>query len=298
MPISAPSRHGPREGAGVCGRRRAPARIMGHMARLHAQAFVEAVPRDWFEEYVRALLDRAGNLTLDEDGWIEGDEELADVALVEGDHLTVGAKYQQHTDPPEGETGDGTTTELVITSWDRRGEVSAAVTTWHPEGDKTAWTVKLSRPDALRSVVTGGTYSGAKRLQQVSWAARLDCGQWWRQASGGGGQAPATVLLRHAHMQGNLRISPSSAGFGKWRVKVTLVVRGRGWLWPFAALVLLAVRGRLEAKFRETVAEMAENWNADVKELLASDPRAAEFRIPRFGRRQEEVDRWIEEQHG
>ncbi|MFD2349030.1 hypothetical protein ACFSTC_05955 [Nonomuraea ferruginea] len=58
------------------------------MARLQAAAVVEAIPRDWFEEYVRALLDRAEDLRTDEEGRIQGDEELADVALVEGDHLT------------------------------------------------------------------------------------------------------------------------------------------------------------------------------------------------------------------
>lgn len=279
----------------MCGHHSGRAGIMARMARLHAQALVEAVQRDWFEEYVRALLDRAEALTLDEDGWIQGDEELADVTLVRGDHLTAGARYQRHTDPLQNEPGNGTTSELVITSWERTGEVSAEITTWHPGDDRTTWNVRLSRPDALRSVVIGGTHHGDRRLHRLSWAARLDCRQWWRRVAGAHGQAPATVLLRHAYGQGNLRIEPSAADGGKWRVGLTLTVRGRGWVRPLAAIVLLASRRRLEDKFREAVAEMAENWNADVKELLAHDPRDAELWIPESGRA--ELDRWDKE-HG
>ncbi|MFG1948089.1 hypothetical protein [Nonomuraea sp. NPDC048826] len=264
------------------------------MARLEAQAVVEAIPRDWLEAYVRALLDQAEELTLDDEGWIQGDEDLADVTLVAGDHLTAGARYQRHTDPAQDEGGNGTTTELVITSWDRTSEVSAAVTTWHADDEKTAWTVKLSGPDALRSVTTGGAHHAAGRLHRWSWAAKLDCRQWWDQVAGGRRQTPATVLIRHHYGQAKLRISPAAEG-GKWRLGLTVVVRGRGWVRPFAAVGLLFVRRKLEVKFREMVAEMADGWNKDVPGLLALDPREAGLWMPELSGDREEYARWAEE---
>lgn len=268
---------------------------MLRMARLQAEAVVEAIPRDWFEEYVRALLDRAEDLRPDEEGWIQGDEELADVALVEGDHLTAGARYQRHTDPPEGEDGNGTTSELLITSWERTREVSAAVTTWHPDDQKTTWTVKLSDPGAPGSLVAGGEHHAAKRLHRLSWAARLDIRQWWRQVEGGGGQAPVTVLLRHHYGQARLLVRAAAEGGGKWRLGLTLVVRGRGWVRPLAAVGLLFVRGKLESKLREALAEIAEDWNEDIPELLKHDPRDAGVWAPEMRRDREELDRWLAE---
>ncbi|MDA0636869.1 hypothetical protein OUY22_25960 [Nonomuraea sp. MCN248] len=75
---------------------------------------------------------------------------------------------------------------------------------------------------------------------------------------------------------------------GEWR-------RGGGWVRPFAAVVLLLMRRRMEVKFREMVAEMSGDWNADVPELLAHDPREAGFWMPALSRDRAEYARWIEE---
>ncbi|MEU8248274.1 hypothetical protein [Nonomuraea sp. NPDC048916] len=268
------------------------------MARLRGEVVVEALAQHWFEGYVRALLDRAEDLTLDDDGWIQGDEDLADVTLVEGEHLTPGARYQRHVGPVDGEAGDGTTSELALTSWERRGEVSATITTWHPGDDRTTWTVKLRDPDALESVVAGGTHHAAKRSQRLSWAMEFDCRRWWRQVEGGAparGRAPVMVLLRHPFGQGRLLVRPAATDGGKWRLVLTLDARGRGWVRPLAAIVLPFVRRTLEAKFRELIAETAEDWNKQIAELREFDPREADLWFPRFRGARSELDRWIEE---
>ncbi|MGI5273694.1 hypothetical protein ACQEUU_31445 [Nonomuraea sp. CA-218870] len=43
------------------------------------------------------------------------------------------------------------------------------------------------------------------------------------------------------------------------------------------------------------VAEMADSWNADVPELLAHDPREAEFWVPALSKDRAEYARWVEE---
>lgn len=267
------------------------------MVRLNAQAVVEAVPQSWFEEYVRALLDRLEALSVDTDGWLTGDDDLSDIALVEGKHLTPGARYQRHTDPPEGETGKGTTTEYVLTSWRRTSEIAANITTWDPDDDRTTTTIKLTEPDALRSVLASGKRHARKRMERFSWAAQADLEQWWRRVDRkpAGGASPVTFLFRHAYVQASLHVRPTVSAGWKWRLNITARVRGRGLFRPFAAMFLLFARGRMEKAFRETVDEIAKDWNEEIPKLIVLDPREAPVWWPEFRRDREELDRWLKE---
>ncbi|RVX45056.1 hypothetical protein EDD27_7833 [Nonomuraea polychroma] len=268
------------------------------MARLHGEVVVAALPRGWVEEYVRAMLDHAASLTLDDDGWIQGDEDLADVTLVEGNHLTAGARYQRHTDPADGAAGNGTTSEMVLTSWERRREVSADITTWHPSNDRTTWTVRLRNPDALETVVVGGAHHAGKRYHRLSWIIRIDCRRWWRLAEARGSRgenAPVTAQLRHRLAQGRLEVSPAAADGGTWRLGLTLAVRGRGWLRPFAAVGLLFGRRALENKFREMIEEAAEGWNEEISRLRELDPREADLWLAQLQAMRSQLDRRNEE---
>ncbi|TMR97922.1 hypothetical protein [Nonomuraea basaltis] len=273
------------------------------MARFQCDVAIEALPRPWLEDFVHSLFDRAESLALDGDGWVEDVEELADVTLVEGEHLTAGARYQRHNArlDADGEVQDegGTTTELVITSWNRRGEVSAEITTWLDDDEKITWTVRLRSPEKAEKASAGGTYQGHKRWRRLTWAIRFDAGQWWKAAEGrawGRRDEPAMAMLRHPLAEAVLRIRPKTAGDRNWRVGVTLTVRGRSWARPVVAIFLPFVRRRLRNEFRKVVADVAKQWNEQIPGIRELDPRQAEIWFPVIQADREELDRWIAEQ--
>ncbi|MER7506142.1 hypothetical protein AB0L05_25185 [Nonomuraea pusilla] len=282
------------------------------MARFRCEVVVEALPRRWFEECVEALYERAGRLELDGDGWIRDVERHADVALVEGKHLTTGARYQWHVDrvgeDGEPQDGGGTTTEVVLRSWERHGAVSAEGETWLDDGGLATWTAHLRSPARAETVRAGGAYRGAGRWQRLSWAARLDAGRWWtategrerRGAAGRGWRRRAgafTAALRHPLAEGVLRLTPAAAPDGRWRVGVTLTVRGRGWARPVAAVVLPAARRRLEDAFGKAVRRAVQEWDETVRGLRGHDPREVDAWLPvleaRLRADDAELDRWI-----
>ncbi|SEM29933.1 hypothetical protein [Nonomuraea pusilla] len=311
------------------------------MARFRCEVVVEALPRRWFEECVDALYERAGRLELDGDGWIRDIERHADVALVEGEHLTAGARYQWHVDRvgEDGEPQDrgGTTTEVVLRSWERHGPVSAEGETWLDDGGLATWTAHLHSPARAETVRAGGSYRGVERWQRLSWAARLDAGRWWtategrerlgrswpswakgrgrlgwswpswakgpgrlgRSANGRGRRRAEafTAALRHPLGEGVLRLSPAAAPDGRWRVVVTLTVRGRGWARPVAAAALPAARRRLEDAFGKAVRRAVQEWDETVRELRGHDPREVDAWLAvleaRLRAENAELDRWI-----
>src|SRR5690606_25880571 len=100
--------------------RRAPqSEIMLVMARFQDVLALTPVPRSLLDDVVNALLDALEGLPLDNGKLTTGVDSFRDVRLVEGDHLTAGARYQVVSEETKDE---GLNLELKVVSWNRTGE--------------------------------------------------------------------------------------------------------------------------------------------------------------------------------
>jgi hypothetical protein len=235
---------------------------------------ISAVSFGWFGDFVAAFHDGVENLRFDEGRLVSDTPGTEEIRLVEGRHVGPGARYQLGN-------GDEPAPELVVRSWDRTMETCADVVSRDDNGEL-ACTLKLRSVATPRAAEIAGTYrggAGRRGLRQGSWSAQVDLEQWWEQADGrrrGDSAAPLTATFTHRYALGRLSVTPQPADEGNWRVTVNLRARGRSWLRPLVAVVLLlGLRRSLSHGFRKALDEMAADWNDDVTDMLREDPRQA-----------------------
>lgn len=90
------------------------------MARYQRDAQLESFPRDLLDEIVRALMNVAEQAPVTEAGFAFEEEVFDDLRLVEGRHLTAGARYRI--------TADEVTGDLSVAAWNKAGETRIDVT--------------------------------------------------------------------------------------------------------------------------------------------------------------------------
>ncbi|WP_405954893.1 hypothetical protein [Streptomyces phaeochromogenes] len=248
------------------------------MARFQHTVTLAPVPRRWFESCVVALHDLAEGIEAEgarlrlPDG-----RRLPELLLAQGAHLRPGARYHPENDDGSGPDIDQT---LTILAWDRKRETALELVTLDddPGGPgHMACTLRLTsaeRPREARFAVKvqagGGSWTkyagGSGRLH-------LDLGKWWSQAAGRGRQraTPLTGRLDHALARATVTAVARPAGDGRWRVTVTVRVRGRSFARPLFPLAMTFMGRRARGTFSTALDDAAKQWNDQVPELLRKD---------------------------
>ncbi|GGX14949.1 hypothetical protein GCM10010297_40480 [Streptomyces malachitofuscus] len=138
----------------------------------------------------------------------------------------------------------------------------------------------MHRPERPRLVEIDGRARVAhvwSALSRVGGAARLRCDDWWAAADSGRPvrTAPLRVRLEYGAGRAELRAVPAPGGpDGRWRVTVTVRVRGRRLYRPAAAVALRLGRRPLQRSLNNALDDLTALWNAEAPRLLATYPDA------------------------
>lgn len=247
------------------------------MARLQDTTTLVPIPRTLVDDVVRALLGGIEALPC-EDGVIDIDPEfVGDVRLLEGEHLTTGAKYRFTPPAQPAETekpAEPFELDLELLAWDRArtGAMSVEVgTTLAGHAFTTRVDLQMQRPggDRLQSISLTGGYQGPgplRFLQRATWQGEVRLDDWW--ATFTPKSPPVSVRVRHRWALASFALKRGKDKKGQWTVENTLRLGGRGIARPFAGFGLLLYRRRLRRHFNESTATAAASWNHAVPDMV------------------------------
>ena len=249
---------------------------MCDMPRLQDTITLVPIPRDLVDDVVNALLDAFEALPFT-DGALDADRDfVGDVRLVEGEHLTAGARYSfvppdlAAKAPVDKAAADKAPTyELKVASWDRTGEMCVDIRT-NVDGHIVDTRVNL-RMDGrrLRILHVTGNYQGPgpfRFLRRAKWEVEARLDEWW--ASLPSQTAPVSARLMHPLAQASLATQRGRNKDELWTVRNTFLLRGRGIARPFAALGLPFVRKRLHNFVRQVLNTVQTTWNNAVPAMV------------------------------
>lgn len=203
------------------------------MTRFQHTVTVAAVPRRWFESSVLMLHDLADSVEAEGTRLrLPDGRRLPEVLLVEGGHLHPDARYHPQNGDSSGPDLDATVTilawnrkrrtavELVVLDDDPDGPGHMACTLWLASGERpreASLSVKLRAGD--------GTWT---RYAAGGGRLHLDLGKWWSSTADRGRLAatPLTGRLDHTFARSSLTVVPRPVDDGRWRVTVTVRVKG------------------------------------------------------------------------
>ncbi|MEU3253388.1 hypothetical protein [Streptomyces sp. NPDC006997] len=250
------------------------------MVSARHTVLVEAVPRSWALAAL-ALLDDLARDSRAEAGRVLLPDGTAvpDVRLVTGRHLRPGAVYVASASASDAASDADASARVTIRQWDRRGGVRLGLDAGGSDGTLRMEGV-LRGLDRPRLVEVTGEAAGSGRwpsLRRVRGRARLRPEDWWTafDHERAPRAAPARVRLDHRLGRAEARAEPvRRADDGRWEVRVTVSVRGRGPLRPLTAVALRLVAARIRRSVVRGLDDAARQWNEQVPPLVAADPSA------------------------
>ncbi|WP_396449299.1 hypothetical protein [Actinomadura sp.] len=209
------------------------------------QIKLEAVSREWVEEYVAALHREIEKLSFHKRRLVEGGAGFG-VRLLKGKHIRPGTGYRIAFADDEVEPLD-----LHVAAWDFDGRNRIEFST--PDDVQTGW-VEIDSARKVGAVRAGfaGEFEG---LPAVTAEAEADLGRWWSTG--------ALLRVSAAHPVGEAGLTADRAADegGQWTVHVAATVAGLAWARHLVALAGLLSGPALRRSFRENADAFAEKWN-------------------------------------
>ncbi|TDC98468.1 hypothetical protein [Actinomadura sp. 7K507] len=238
------------------------------MSRFQSSVALAPVPRPLMDEVVRALLDALEELPFTDDGHLEIGAEIGDVRLVEGKHLTAGARYR--IVPPDMES-DEADIEVKVVSWKRAGESRIELTSdvdGHVLHARLELRMVGQRAHTLRAA---GSYQGPgpgplRKLQRANWEAEVRFEEWWSVL--GQRTSPISLRVKHPLAIASFLIDRGKDKDERWAVEGRLRSRGRWIARPVAAIALLAVRSRVRRALSDGFGKAEAAWNGFMPDLV------------------------------
>ncbi|MFE6281081.1 hypothetical protein [Streptomyces sp. NPDC057877] len=245
------------------------------MVRVRHTVFVEAVPRAWFMAALSFLVELAEDSRVEAGRVVLPDgAAVPDLRLTTGRHLRPGAVYAD----------DEGAARVTVRAWDRRRGLGLDLDATSPDGTLHLEGA-LRGPDRPRLIKVTGEAAGTRvwpSLLRARGGVTLRPEDWWtafdrgRKPSG----PPARARLDHRLARAEVGAMPvRRAADGRWEVRVTVVLRGRGVLRPFAAVALRLAGARLRRAVVRGLDDAAAQWNDEVPKLVAEDPAALRERL-------------------
>ncbi|MFB8777993.1 hypothetical protein [Streptomyces broussonetiae] len=245
------------------------------MVSVTHTVLLEAVPRIWFLKALAELRELAETSRVEHGRLVLADGAVVpDVRLVTGRHLRPGAVYRD----------DEETARITVRAWDRRG-VRLGIDGTGPDGSvRLDCALRgLDRPRLLEVTGEAAGTGAWPSLQRARGRARLCPEDWWAALEGGrpSNGVPARVRVDHRLARAEVRAVPVRTDFdGRWEVRVTVTLRGRGLLRPLTAVVLGLAGGRIRQAVVQDLGETAAQWNEQVPQLVAQDPAELRKQLP------------------
>lgn len=240
------------------------------MARFQNSLALVPFPRSLVDDVAHALLDVLEKASPDDDGADAGADVPGSVRLVEGEHLTAGARYRIVLDETEETDGENIDADLKVVSWNRAGESQVEI-----KADVEGHVVNV-RADLrmagrrLHTLRVEGDYRGAgplRMLQRATWEAEVCCEDWW--ASLGPRTAPPISLrVKHPIASAAFLVGRGEDDDGRWSVRSTLRLRGRWIARPLAAVGLLFMRSRIRRILANGFDRTETAWNSAVPGMV------------------------------
>lgn len=208
------------------------------MARLRHTVEVVPVPRSWFERTVAI-------------GWDALDDRL-------------GGPGTNHA------STDGTL-QATVDAWHRYTDTAGRLTFTDEHGTSTCRFLLRSAATPRTLDLEGGTSTG-RRMTTFTGRLHADFDRWWTAAAQQCGQPAVEGRVQHTLALARFTITPAPAPDGRWRIEITVVLRGRHVLRPFTAIALLFAKHPVQREFAAGLDSFAEQWNEEVPDLLAMPP--------------------------
>ncbi|SEN42654.1 hypothetical protein [Actinacidiphila rubida] len=237
------------------------------MVTLRHAVTLEPVPRDWFEDALRAVVDAVEELREERKRLFAGGERVPAVRLAAGHHIGRGARYLIEDVDDAGVVAF--THRVDVRAWDRsairlRYEGTSAELRVRGEAELRG----VDSPAALKW--SGDVRGSGSRYRRGRVKAALDLRAWWGQTPGG--PAPLTADLRHPLVRAAVRVTMTRAKDGRWRTVVAVTSRGRGWARPPAAVAAVLGGFFLRRAYRRGLDDFAREWNAEVPRMTSRTP--------------------------
>lgn len=246
------------------------------MVTLRHAVTLEPVPRDWFEDALRAVVDAVEELRVERRNLFAGGERVPGVRLAAGHHIGRGARYVIEDVDDAGVVA--ASHRVDVKAWDRsvirlRYEGKSADLRVRGEGE-------LRGVDSPAALKWSGDFRGAgswARYRRGRVKAALDLRAWW--GTGAGGAAPLTADLRHPLVKAAVQVTMTRAKDGRWKTVVAVSARGRSWARLPAAVAAVVATIPLRRAYRHGLDDFAQEWNAQVPPMTArtSGELKAEF---------------------
>lgn len=139
-------------------------------------------------------------------------------------------------------------------------------------------TVVLGSAQAPKLLTATGQYQGLGRWRCINrgWGSvRLDLDRWWQQE-----QAPApqfVAVASHPWAEARAALTLLARDEEYWTVRITISLRGRWWARPLVAAGMRVANRRLglRDRYRDALAQFAEDWNKAAGEGFLADESAA-----------------------
>lgn len=257
--------------AGLWQWRRSGARIR-RVAVFRHEIVLPACSREWLEQFIAAVHDKAEALRFDGGRLAEQPPDGQEVLLVAGRHARKGAEYQVG---PEA-----TGSRITITAWDRARETGVRALT-RDQGAIITTSAKLRSANRPEVIEIHGEYRnphGPWLARRAGWRAKVSLKGWWEYLLASKGPAPAVAEMTHPLLRGKLELyprPPEGAATGRWAVNVVGVVRGRSWARPPLAVGLALLHPIIRVGYRKALDDMAANASRDFAALVSGSPSAA-----------------------
>jgi hypothetical protein len=208
------------------------------MARLQHSVVVVPVARAWFEQAVAV-------------GWDALDERLGAAT---------------------GFSSDDGTFRATVDEWHRHADSAGRVTIVE-DGATTTCHLRLRSAAAPRTLDLEGGAGDGRWMTTFTLRLHADLERWWTAAAQSGTRPVIEGRLRHALGLARVAVTPAPEPGGRWRLDVTVTVRGRHVFRPLAAVVLFFARKPVRRKFADGLDRFAGQWNDEMPELLEKTPQ-------------------------
>ncbi|TDC66098.1 hypothetical protein E1200_17245 [Actinomadura sp. GC306] len=238
---------------------------MSAMARFQDTLTLIPVPRSLVDEVVRALLDVLEKASLGSDDLDAGGDGSGNLRLVEGEHLTAGARYQvQKSDDDEPYA------ELKVVSWNRTGESEVEIRADIEDQVVNARAKLRTAGQRLHTLRVEGDYKGprpVRMLMRASWEAEGRFEDWWATL-GPRTTPPISLRIKHPFALASIAIERGKDADDRWSVNSTVRLRGRWIARPLAAVGLLVMRSRIRRALSKRCERTEAAWNGAVPGMV------------------------------